>query len=233
MYIGEKQSRGLSSGHSQDTRSTWTRSSQHTKQSSTKHLWSTICVAEATHVAHLLPKSTRKTKQWQQLMDILSEHWKGFKEKRIVHTLLFCGAACAWRFCMAEPFLPGFRGSSQQLHSPWEPQQCASAQLRSQAWKEKKKEKAGNVHKSGYSDYAITINACTCMAKCWKGACSNLRWQNGSTCSQGKHLFNLLLFFFKQQTADKQPIPLWLMAIAKFPLISEAGPNNKQEKGHS
>lgn len=72
----------------------------------------------------------------------------------------------------------------------------------------KKKEKAGNVHKSGYSDYVITINACTCMAKCWKGACSNLRWQNGSTCSQGKHLFNLLLLFFKQQTADKQPIPL-------------------------
>lgn len=141
MYIGEKQSWGLSSGHSQDTRSTWTRSSQHTKQSSTKHLkWSTICFAEATHVAHLLPKRMRKTKQRQRLVDILSEHWKGFKQKCIVHTLLFCGAACAWRFCTAEPFLPGFRGSSQRLHSPWEPQQCASAQLRSQAWKEKKRE---------------------------------------------------------------------------------------------
>lgn len=43
-----------------------------------------------------------------------------------------------------------------------------------------------------------------------------------------------LLFFLKQQTADKQPIRLWITATAKFPLISEASPNNKQqEKGNS
>lgn len=171
-------------------------------------------LAEVTDIANLLPKSTRKTRWWQLHMYILQEPWKDFKKKCIMHTLLFCGGGCAWRFYTAEPFLPGFRGSSQWLLFPWEPLQCASAQLLSQAFKREKIKREQEM----YTDLVILIMwSQSTHASVWLSTRREcvVTWEHKMEVLPSKKDS----FFLNNQ----QPVPLWIMATIKFLQISEAG----------